>query len=75
MSLIVIAVAVTCDQCLLCAPVTLMNKIVSTLPDLGSQMENFLATGNLRSRSGLALQQVISVGGRLERLDLMFGRE
>lgn len=37
---------------------TLMNKALSSAPDIGSQMEYFVATGNLRSRSDLALQQV-----------------
>ena len=36
----------------------LMSKAFTTAPDIGHQMESFLATGNLRSRSGLGLQQV-----------------
>ena len=55
-----------CFVCLFCLFVlfvlfvyagTLMNKVLSTY-DIGHQMEYLLATGNLRSRSGLGMQQV-----------------
>ena len=36
----------------------IINKVLPIAPDVGRQMEYFLATGNLRSSSGLSLQQV-----------------
>ena len=35
-----------------------MSKIIQRSPDVGRELEYLLATGNLRSRSGLGLQQV-----------------
>ena len=35
-----------------------MPKVVRKTLDIGHEMEYMLATGNLRSRSGLGLQQV-----------------
>ena len=37
---------------------SLMPKVTKKCPDIGHEMEYMLATGNLRSRSGLGLQQV-----------------
>ena len=37
-----------------------MNKILMAGPDIGQQMEYMLATGNLRSKTGLGFQQVIN---------------
>ena len=36
----------------------IINKVLPIAPDVGRQMEYFLVTGNLRSSSGLSLQQV-----------------
>ena len=36
----------------------IINKVLPIAPDVGRQMEYFLATGNLRSSSGLSLHQV-----------------
>ena len=41
-----------------CGPGALMTKVISGGPDVGHYMEYFLATGNIRSRTGLGLQQV-----------------
>ena len=43
---------------LFCGPGALMTKVISGGPDVGHYMEYFLATGNIRSRTGLGLQQV-----------------
>lgn len=37
---------------------SLMPRVAKKTVDIGHEMEYMLATGNLRSRSGLALQQV-----------------
>ena len=37
---------------------SLMPKVAKKTVDIGHEMEYMLATGNLRSRSGLGLQQV-----------------
>ena len=44
--------------CYQCYADSLMSKIVQRSPDVGRELEYLLATGNLRSRSGLGLQQV-----------------
>ena len=36
-----------------------MPKVAKKGPDIGREIEYLLATGNLRSRSGLGLQQVL----------------
>ncbi len=41
----------------------LMTKVLSSAHEIGSQMEYFIATGNLRSRSNLGLQQVCLLNG------------
>ena len=35
-----------------------MGGIIASGPNIGRHMENFLATGNLNSRTGLGLKQV-----------------
>ena len=35
-----------------------MNRVILQGPDVGQQMEYMLATGNLRSKTGLGFQQV-----------------
>ena len=41
-----------------CVAANIVNKVMNSMPDVGKQMEYLLATGNLKSRSGLNLQQV-----------------
>ena len=36
-----------------------MSRVILQGPDVGQQMEYMLATGNLRSKTGLGFQQVI----------------
>ena len=50
---------VGCDNIVLIySIVSLMPKVMRKTVDIGHEMEYMLATGNLRSRSGLGLQQV-----------------